>query len=148
MLVFVGMSLGRLLKPFKLFMEELLYWDKLRKHVDLEGVKIALVSCRQPNDTTGPTFKYGITVRHPRQRRTSAWAMGMVESQITGIQTGPCSQYMQRTRATHETIVYLYGFPCGTPREKVEWQANDVPPRLRTRLARMNDHRDLAGDYE
>ena len=76
MLIFVGMSLGRLLKPFELFMEQLLSWDKLRKHVDLEGVTIALVSCRQPNDTTGPTFKYGITVRHPRQRRTSAWTMG------------------------------------------------------------------------
>jgi hypothetical protein len=70
MLIFVGMPLGRLLKPFEIFMEQLLSWDKLRKHVDLEGVTMTLVSCRQPNDTTGPTFKFGITVRHPRQRRT------------------------------------------------------------------------------
>ena len=110
MLIFVGMPLGRLLKPFDLLMKELLSWDKLRKHVDLEGVTMTLVSCRQPNDTTGPTFKYGITARHPRQRRTSAWTMGMAESQITGIQTDPCSQYMQMTRATHETIVYLHYF--------------------------------------
>ncbi len=30
MLIFVGMPLGRLLKPFELFMEELLSWHKLR----------------------------------------------------------------------------------------------------------------------
>jgi len=30
----------------------------------------------------------------------------------------------------------------------VEWQAVEVPPQLRTRLARMIHHRDLAGDYE
>ena len=60
MLVFVGVSLGRLLKPFELFMKELLSLGKFRKHVDLESVTMTLVSCRQPNDTTGPTFKYAI----------------------------------------------------------------------------------------
>jgi hypothetical protein len=30
MLIFVGMSLGRLLRPFELFMEELLSWNRLR----------------------------------------------------------------------------------------------------------------------
>ena len=129
-------------------MQELMSWDKLRKDVDLEGVTTALVSCRQPNGTTGPTFKYGITVRHPRQGRTSAFTMGMVESHITGIQTDPCSQYMQVTRATHETIVYLHDFPCGTPWDKVQWQAGEVPPQLQTRLARMIHHRDFAGDYD
>ncbi len=88
-------------------------------YVDLEGVTPAKVGCRQPNDTTGPTFKFGI-VRHPRQRRTSAWTMGVEESQVTGIQTNACSQYMQLTRATHETMVYLHDFPCGTPGNKVE----------------------------
>ena len=28
--IFVGMSVGRLLRPFELFMEELLSWNKLR----------------------------------------------------------------------------------------------------------------------
>ena len=42
MLIFVGMSLGRLLRPFKYFMRVLLSWDKLRKDVDLEGVTTAL----------------------------------------------------------------------------------------------------------
>ena len=148
MLIFIGVSLGRLLRPFELFMNELLYWDKLRRHVDLEGATMTLVSCRQPNDTTGPTFKYGLNARHPRQRRSSAWTMGIAESQTTGIQTDPCSLYMQLTRATHETIVYLHDFPCGTPRNKVEWQADKVPPQLWIRLARMIHHRDLAGDYE
>ena len=57
MLIFVGMSLGRLLRPFEYFMEVLLDWHKLRGHVDLEGVTTTLVSCRQPNDTTGLTFQ-------------------------------------------------------------------------------------------
>jgi len=127
MLIFVGMSLGRLLRPFEYFMCELLSLDILRKDVDLEGVTIALVRCRQPNDTTGPTFKYGLNARHPRQIRSSAWTMRIAESQITGIQTDPCSQYLQLTRATHETIVYLHDFPCGTPRDKVDWQAGEVP---------------------
>ena len=55
---------------------------------------------------------------------------------------------MQLTRATRETIVYLHDFQCGTPRNKVEWQAGEVPPQLRTRLARMIHHRGLVGDYE
>jgi len=83
MLIFVGMSLGRLLRPFELFMEELLSWNKLRGHVDLEGVTMTLVSCRQPNDTTGPTLKHALLARHPRQSRGSAWTMGIGESQIT-----------------------------------------------------------------
>ena len=116
--------------------------------MDLEGVTMTLASCRQPNDTTGPTFKYGLHALHPRSRRTSAWTMGIAETQISGIQTDPCSQYTQLTRATHETIVYLHDIPCGTPRDKTEWPAKVVPAHLRTRLARMNDHRDLAGDYE
>ena len=69
--------------------------------------------------------------------------MGADESHITGIQTNACSQYMQRTRATHETGVYLHDFPCGTPGDKV--QTEDAP-RSQTRLARMIHHRDLAGE--
>ena len=79
--------------------------------MDLEGVTPAQVSCRQPNDTTGPTFKFGVIARHPWQRRTSALTMGVEESQITRIQTNACSQYLQLTRATHETIMYLQDFP-------------------------------------
>ena len=101
-------------------MHVLLFWDKIQNAVDLEGATAAQVSCRQPYDTSGPTFKFGITVRHPRQRRTSAWTMGADESQITGIQTNACSQYMQMTRATHDTIVYLHNFPCATPRDKMD----------------------------
>ena len=78
--IIVGMSLGRLLRPFEYFMRVLLSWDKIRNAVDLEGVTAPQVGCRQPNDTTGPMFKYGMTVRHPRQIRTSAWTMAMVES--------------------------------------------------------------------
>ncbi len=107
-------------------MKELLSWVRLRKHVDLEGVTMTLVSCREPNDTTGPTFKYGIPARHPRQRRTSAWAMGMAESHITGIQTDSCSQYMQPTRATHETIVYLQNFRAA--HRGIKW--NGKPARF------------------
>ena len=91
MLIFVGMSLGRLLRPFEYFMEVLLDWHKLRGHVDLEGVTMTLVSCRQPNDTTGPTFKYALLARHQRERRPSAYVSGIGESQITGIQTNPCT---------------------------------------------------------
>ena len=77
MLIFVGVSLGRLLRPIELCMEELLSWDKLRRHVDLEGVTMTLVSCRQPNDTTGPTFKHCLLARHPRERRPSAYTLGI-----------------------------------------------------------------------
>ena len=73
--------------------------------------------------------------------------MGIAESQITGTQTDPGSQYMQLTRATHETVVYLHDFPCGTPRDKVGW-AKDVPPHWKKRHALMNHNRDLAGEYE
>ena len=104
-----------------------------------------MVSCRQPNDTTGPTFKFGITVRHPRQRRTIEWTMTAEESQITGIQPDTCSHYMQPTRATHETIVYLHDFPCRTPKNKVH---TEISPRLQGRISRMARHRDLAGEYE
>ena len=72
MLIFVGMSLGRLLRPFEYFMRELLSWDQVRNAMDLEGFNAAQVSCRQPNGTTGPTFKYGLKARHRRQRRMSA----------------------------------------------------------------------------
>ena len=58
-IIFVGMALRRLLKPFELFVNELLSWGRIRNAMDLEGVTAAQVSCRQPNDTTGPTFKYG-----------------------------------------------------------------------------------------
>ena len=71
--------------------------------------------------------------------------MGVDESQITGIQTDACSQYMQLTRATHETNVYLHDLPCGAPGNKM--QVKDAP-RLQTRLARMIHHRDVAGDYD
>ena len=91
----VGISLGRLLKHFELFMEVLLYWNKLQGHVDLEGVTMTPVSCKQPNDTTGPTFKYALLARHQRERRPSSYVSGIGESQITGIQTNPCSLYMQ-----------------------------------------------------
>ena len=74
--------------------------------------------------------------------------MCMDESQITGIQTDPRSQYMQATRATHESIVYLHDFPRGTPEDKVDLPTKDVPPHLKKHLALMNDHRDLAGEYE
>ena len=115
-LIFVGMALCRLLKPFELFIHELLSWDRIRNAMDFEGVTAAQVSCRQPNDTTGPTFKYGYIVRHPRSRRRSSWVMSAQESQITGVQTDTCCQYIQLMRATHETVVYLHDFPCGTPR--------------------------------
>ena len=64
----------------------------------------------------------------------------MTESQLTGIQTDPGAQYTQLTRATHETLVYLHEFPCGTPREKVE--AKDGPPHMKKRIAQMILHRD------
>ena len=118
--IFGGISLGRVLRPFEYFMLELLSWDKIRNAVDLEGATAAQVSCRQTNGTTGPTFKFGITARQPRQRCTSAWVMSAEESQITGIQTDACSQYMQLTRATHKTVVYLHDFPCGTP--GIKWK--------------------------
>jgi hypothetical protein len=63
MLIFVGVSLGRLLRPFELFMHLLLSWDKIRHAMDLEGVTTAQVSCKQP----GPTFK----VRHNRAPPTA-----------------------------------------------------------------------------
>ena len=135
-----------MLRPFEYFMEVLLDWHKLRGHVDLEGVTMTLVSCRQPNDTTGPTFKYALLALHLRERRTSAYVSGIGESQITGIQTNPCSLHAQLTRATHESIVYLHDFPCGTPRDKVD--PKDVPPQWQKRLAFMNHYRDLAGEYE
>jgi hypothetical protein len=53
---------------------------------------------------------------------------------------------MQLTRATHETIVYLHDFPCGTPRDKVN--PKDFPEQWKKRLALMNHHRGLAGEYE
>ncbi|MFM7982556.1 MAG: hypothetical protein ACKPKO_24860, partial [Candidatus Fonsibacter sp.] len=68
MLIFVRMSLCRLLRRLYLCMRMLMSWDGIRNNVDLEGVTDALVNCRQPNDTTGPTFKFGITVSHPRQK--------------------------------------------------------------------------------
>ena len=104
---------------------------------------MTLVSCKQPNDTTGPTFKYAWLARHQRERRPSAYVSGIGESQITGIQTNLCSLYMQRTR---ETIMYLHDFPCGTPRDKVD--PKDVPLQWQKRLAFMSHHRDLAGEYE
>ena len=58
MLILVGMLLGRLLRPSEYFTRVLLSWDENRKAVDLEGVTAAQVSCRQPNDTTGPTSKF------------------------------------------------------------------------------------------
>ena len=84
--------------------------------MDLEGVTTAQVSCKQPNDTTGHTFKYGYMVRHPWYTRRSAWVMSAQESQITGVQNDTCCQYIQLMRATHEMVVYLHDFPCGTPR--------------------------------
>ena len=72
--------------------------------------------------------------------------MGVDESQITGIQSHAFSQYMQLTRATHETIVCLHDFPCGTPRNKVDPKA--VPLQWQKRLEFMNQQRDLAGEYE
>jgi hypothetical protein len=74
--------------------------------------------------------------------------MGIAESQITGIQTDPCSQYMILTQATHDTVVYLHVVTCGAPRDKVDWPATDVPPHLKKRLALMNHHRDLVGECE
>ena len=55
MLICVGMSLGRLLRPFEYFVRVLLSWDIIRKAADLEDVTTAQINCKQPNDTTGPT---------------------------------------------------------------------------------------------
>ena len=45
-IIFVGMALCRLLRPFDLFIHELLAWDRIRNAMDLEGVTAAQVSCR------------------------------------------------------------------------------------------------------
>ena len=66
--------------------------------------------------------------------------MGVDESQITGTQTNAYSQYMQLTRATHETGVYLHDFPRDTPGDKV--QTGDGR-NVQLRLERMIRHRDL-----
>ena len=116
LLIFVGMSLSRLLRSFELFIRELLSWARIIKHFDLEDVTEALVSCRQPNDSTGPTFKYGYVVRHPRYRRPSAVNFEIAETQITGAQTETNAQYIQLTRATHETAVYSTTFLVAPPR--------------------------------
>jgi hypothetical protein len=143
LLIFVGMSLSRLLRSFELFIRELLSWARILKHLDLEDVTEALVSCRQPNDSTGPTFKYGYVVRHPRYRRRSAVNFEIAETQITGVQTDTNAQYIQLTRATHETVVYMHDLPCGTPQIRAAFPG---PPAFKVRWDRMNKHLDvLAG---
>jgi hypothetical protein len=146
LLIFVGMSLGRLLRPFELFMREVLNYADLRQHVDLEGVTESLVSCRQPNDTTGPTFKYAYVVRHPRYRRSSSTTFTVEESQATGVQVNTCSLYTQLTRATHETVVFLHDFPCGTPTSPMELP--NPRHQLAKRIQDLAYHRDVAGKFQ
>ena len=134
------MSMARLLRPFEAFMRELLSWKDIRDAFDLEGVTEAHVSCRQPNDSTGPTFKYGYVVRHPRYRRKSTFTMTPEESQIAGVQHDTCAQYIQLTRATHETVVYLHEFPCGTPAQPVTFAGS---AQMKTRWDRMANHLDV-----
>jgi hypothetical protein len=62
-----------------------------------------------------------------------------------GIQADTYAQYIQPTRATHEAVMYLHGFPCGTPRTILE---AEVTHQLQARLSRMTHHRDLAGEYD
>ena len=71
--------------------------------------------------------------------------MSAQESQITGVQTDSCCLYIKLMRATHETVMCLHDFPCGTRRETIEAEGGY---HLQARIARMARHRDLAGECD
>jgi hypothetical protein len=140
MLIFVGMSLGRLLSAFELLHGRTAVLEQTPGARGSGG----RYSCPGQLQAAHLHNRPHVQVRHNRAPPTSKThervdhENGRATYYITGIQTDPCSQYVQLTRATHETIVYLHDFPCGAPADKVQLQAGEVPPHLQTRLARVS----------
>ena len=136
--VFVGFALRRLFFPFRQLMVELLTYGPLLQRLGLEtaGIGVHTVSCRLGNDSTGPTFLYGHVVRHPRYRERSqvtyrAEAPKDVANMQLGDQADESLLYIQLSRASRDTAMWMHTFPFGTPGEpRTPGLPSTTPPSL------------------
>jgi hypothetical protein len=119
MLVFVGFALNRLKVPCQFLVNKALSDQSLLRLYGLEGTGLTpdMVSVRLANDSTGPTFKYGHIVRHPRYKDIHQTVWDGSDLQTRGDQSKDEIMYIMLTRASRSCTLWLHNEPprsrCG-----------------------------------